>query len=44
MHNDSLRVVNEHIVEIRRIKADLLFYYQIFHKLVDLEEDDFFIR
>ena len=31
-------------MEIRRLKADLLFNYKIFHKLVDLEEVDFFVR
>ena len=35
---DSLRVPNTDHLEIRRLKAELLFYYTIFHKLVDLEE------
>ena len=39
---DRLHVLNADTLEIRRLKADLLFYYKIshtiFHKLVDLEE------
>ena len=35
---DSLRVLNADTLEIRRLKADLLFYYKISHKLVDLEQ------
>ena len=37
-HIDGLRVLNADTLEIRRLKADLLFYYKISHKLVDLEE------
>ena len=39
---DRLRVLNADTLEIRRLKADLFFYYKIFHKLVDLKEADFF--
>ena len=41
---DRLRVINTDTLEIRRLKVDLLFYYKIFHKLVDLKEVDFFVR
>ena len=39
---DRLRVLNADTLEIRQLKVDLLFYYKILHKLVDLEEVDFF--
>ena len=41
---DRPRVLNADTLEIRRLKADLLVYYKIFHKLDDLEELNFFVR
>ena len=38
---DCLRVLNADTLEIRRLEADLLVYYKMFHKLVDLEEVGF---
>ena len=41
-HIDRLRDLNADTLEIRRPEADLIFYYKIFHKLVDLKRLTFF--
>ena len=38
MYNNCLRVLIVDTLKIRRLEADLFFYYKIFHKLVDLED------
>ena len=40
-YNNCFRVLIADTLEIGRIKPELIFYYKIFHKLVDLEKDDF---
>ena len=37
-YKDRLVALNAERLKIRRIKADLLLYFKIFHKLIDLDE------
>ena len=41
-YNDRLQRLKLEILELRRLKADLMMYYKIVHEMVDLKFDDFF--
>ena len=40
-YKDRLVALNAERLKIRRIKADLLLYFKIFHKFIDLDENHF---
>lgn len=39
---ERLKLLNAETLEQRRLKSDLLMYYKIIHKMVDLPADEFF--